>query len=407
MIMDSVREYKTKVNSKDVILAVCVFVMIYMCGSYNLVLMSGTLIIGVCLICGLVVVLIGKNRMVSRHLLLGTMVLCCNVLITSIITGDSLKDIIIMLAAIVIAMLFVIGIDFKKYCRMYTDIMLVISIFSLVVYVLAIIWPSMIRMFPNAYYRPGHETYNLGLTFVNLQEKLIRNMGIFWEPGAFQTYLVYAILIELLAIKPSRNYAVVIFGICLVTTWSTTAILISLILVLIYIIYKNMNLKLKSVKIVTMLVVFAITAVSLYSVLPYNIQYAALGKIVVYLKSDKSSITSASVRFDSMIYPLKAYLKSPIVGVGYAGLNNSILEAGHTMTTSTPINWFASYGLLFGSICCVGIYRLSKKFYNKSLVVVSLIFIAIMMSIFTEQYLRNISILIFILYGLSQPVKQN
>lgn len=396
------KQRANKFSVRNAVLIISVFLMIYMSSSYNITVISGTITMAVCLCCGLFVILAGGKNKISQQLLLSVILLCCCVLITSLIAGDSMKDAIIMISAILISMLFVFGLDYKKYCEIYTNVILIIAVYSLVAYILSIIAPSIIRLFPDAYYRPGLETYNLGLTFVNLRTNLIRNMGIFWEPGAYQAYLVFAILIELFSLKTTRRYALIAYALALITTWSTTGIINGLILLLIFIIYKNKNSKMKSAKIITTITILAIIIVSIYSILPYNIQYAAIGKITVYLASSNTNISSASVRLDSIIYPLRAYLSSPIIGVGYSSLGNSILAADHTMTTATPINWFAAYGIVFGLLCCIAVFRFARKLNNSPLLLILIIF-TILLSISTEQYLRNISIIVFLLYGLSEP----
>lgn len=396
-------KHKIRFSAKDLLLMGAVFLVIYMSSSYNITIIKGTISLVVSAICGLIVVLFGDKNKVNLKLLINITLIFSTILLTHIFTNDAIKDTAIMIITVFIAMLFVIGLDYKKYCEIYVTVMLLIAIYSLIVYVLGNFTPSLIRIFPKAYYRPTLETYNLGLTFINLRSKLIRNMGIFWEPGAYQTYLIFAILIERFSLCQKRNWVVVIFMLTLITTWSTAGIINLLILILIFIIHKNQNVNLKFFKTMITATVVFIIIIGLYSIASHDIQYAAVGKITVYLSSDKSRVTSASVRFSSFTYLLRAYLKSPIVGLGHSGLKNSILGAGHTMTTNTPINWFATYGTMFGFLHTMSVFKLAKKMNNNSKILLILIMISMILAISTEQYLRNISIIIFLLYGLAEP----
>ena len=390
-----------KFNFKELVLVLTIFTMLYMSSSYNIAIISGTLTLGISFICSVLVILVCKKDVINMRLLLIVILLNITVFVTTILTGDAIRDAIIMCSSILIAMIFVTQIKFEKYCIIFTNIIMIIAVYSLVAYVISITFPSIIRLFPSAYYRPTEEVYNLGLTFVNLRHDLIRNMGIFWEAGAYQTYLVFAILLELFVNK-TRRFVLVLLAFALLTTWSTTGFINGLIILLIYIIYKNRDSRMKYGKSILAVTILAITIVSIYSVLPKDVQYASIGKISYYLDSDKTQVTSASVRFSATIEPLKAYLKSPILGVGYSGLRESVLDEGHTMITNTFVNWFAAYGIIFGLIFCIGLYNFSKKLeQNASPLLLALIITTIIFSIATQQYLRNISILIFLLYGLS------
>src|SRR5690606_28556844 len=183
-----------KLNIKDLVLLISVFTMIYVSSSYNSVNMSGTLILLICGVCGILVVFVSKKDYINMKLLLIVILLSTTVLFTSLFTGDTMKDSFIMVSVLLISMTYVMGIDFKKYCEVYTIIILLIAVYSLYDYMISISIPSIIRLLAGMYYRTVLEIYNLGLSFVNLKSDLIRNMGIFSEPGAFHTYLVFAII---------------------------------------------------------------------------------------------------------------------------------------------------------------------------------------------------------------------
>jgi len=398
-------ESNQKSNYKELVLMISIFSMIYASSSYNVAIMSGTLTLLICGLSSVLVIMVSKKGGISTRLFFSVILLCIPVLITTLFTDDTFKDSVIMLLSIFISMVFVLEVDFKKYCEIYSKTILIIAVYSLVAYFLSIVAPSIIRIFPPAYFRPSFEVYNLGFSFVHLNYNgLPRNMGIFWEPGAYQTYLVFAIIIELLIFPRIRKINLVIFGLTLLTTWSTTGIINGLILLLIYILLINKYSRIKFVKSAVTICLMGIIIFSIYWLLPNNIQYASIGKILTYLQSDnQSNITSASVRFSATFEPLKAYLESPIYGVGYSGLGESVLSAGHTMITNTVVNWFAAYGTCFGLLCLYGVYNFSKKLNNNiSPLVLVLIIVTILLSITTEQYLRNVSIIIFLLYGLSE-----
>lgn len=385
---------------KEYSITIMVFIMIYVNSSYNVAIFDGVYIIGISLVAALFILFSQKRIIVNRNLILVLLIMIVSIFVTSIITKDTMKDAAIMISAIFVSAIFIFSIEFKQYCKIYNKLMFSIASFSLVVYVIAMFYPDLIRLFPSTYFRQNFEVYNLGLTFINLKSNLIRNMGIFWEPGAYQTYLVFALLIEIFNDQKTNRFAFSVFMISLITTWSTTGLINCLLIILIYIIHRNSEHKFKYFRITVGLFFLSIFFIIVYSVLPYELQYAAVGKITNYLSSQSNNQISAHVRFTSTLFPLRAFMRSPVVGVGYVGLTESVLPAGHTMITNTPVNWFASYGVLFGTLSFLGISKFAKKLVNNfGFNTYLLVLIAIILSITTEQYLRNVSMLIFVMYG--------
>lgn len=397
--MDDNAEINTKNNFRDIAIILSIFMILYVNNSYNIAIIEGTITLGVSLVSSILLLVVRLKSRINLKVLLIILILCINVLITGILTGDSIKDSIIMISVVVISFIFITTVSIDEYFNKYNKLIYVLSVYSLGIYALAVFFPNIIRVFPSAYYRPTQEVYNLGLAFVNLRGSLIRNMGIFWEPGVFQTYLVFALLGEIFILKDSNKIRIWVFLITIITTWSTTGLINAVILLVIYVIYKNIHKRNKYIKIFMALAVLISFLATIYTFLPHEIQHAFFGKIISFINSDRSDVTSAYVRFTSFTYPLKAFLSSPITGVGYKGLVNSVLPAGHGMVTNTLVNWFTAYGILFGTIALSGIYGLSRRMVDKSKLLRLLIIFVLLLSVISQQYLRNTSIFIFILYG--------
>lgn len=393
-------EYKIeKKTKKGLIILSLLFLILYYNSSYNIQTISGTMSLWVSGCAAVVFMILGKEIRFRSGTFLIIGILCVNVITTSLFTGDSLKDLSIILLVIIISYLITISMNFLSFIKYYNKVLFFLSVYSLLTYIVAIILPQMIRLFPAAYFRPNQEVYNLVFSFVNLRPSLIRNMSIFWEPGAFQTYLVIAILGEMF-ICGNRKRILIVYFLALITTWSTIGLINAFLLLIIYIAYKNKKKQLKYFKLIITIIVLMLAFLLVYSISPYEIQYALFGKISVFLNSDQSAVTSAYVRLTSTTYPLKAFLNSPIIGVGYNGLRDSILPAGHTMVTNTPVNWFAAYGIFFGIICSLGIWGLAGSLVKKDIIVKLLVFVVLLLAIISEQYLRNISFFVFIIYGI-------
>ncbi|HOV68871.1 MAG TPA: hypothetical protein PLZ84_00940, partial [Clostridia bacterium] len=345
---------KNDIDKKNNILVLIgVFIIIFLSSGFPSSAIQGKIRISIMLLVGIVFFFFEGKRRFDMRLLVICLILSCCVLITSFLwAGDSVKDTLIMLSTIAISMLVVSSVNFRKYCEAYIKIMLLISAYSVIVYALSLIVPWFIKLFPAVKNNIGDEAYNLGLTYVRFGS-LLRNMGIFWEPGAYQTYLVFAILIELFLIGNKSKLSLIIFFITLFTTLSTAGIQIGVLLLFVCIIEANKNSEHRTIKNIIAFSALIILIPCVYYILPPNIQFAVWGKLFY-------DNVSTSVRYDSVILPLKAYFASPFIGVGLSGLKQSVQIAGHMMTTNTPVNWFAAYGLIFGLIFSWSLLRLSR-----------------------------------------------
>jgi len=374
---------------------------LYFSSSYTIAAISGTISLGISLLFAFIIVIISVKNNFSLRLIITALIMCLIISTVSIISGDNLKETLIMLSVVITAVLVVASIEFKVFCELYSKIMFFISSYSLIVYIISITIPSFIRLFPPTYYRVGRESYDLGFTIVNLSLDPMRNMGIFWEPGVFQTFLVLAITINIFIGKEKQKLRLFIYSLALLTTFSTTGFISGFMLIIIYTIKNNMKFNAGLLRVFVSILSIIVGLLISYSFLPTVIQHAVLGKFTVYLNSGQSEITSTSVRMDGIIYPSKAFLNSFFLGVGYDGLYDSIRLKGHSMATNTPINWFAAYGLFYGVICLYGVISFAKRL-NSNILVYFLITLTILISISSEQYLRNSSIIIFILYGIKE-----
>jgi len=105
-----------KFNFKELVLVLTIFTMLYMSSSYNIAIISGTLTLGISFICSVLVILVCKKDVINMRLLLIVILLNITVFVTTILTGDAIRDAIIMCSSILIAMIFVTQIKFEKYC---------------------------------------------------------------------------------------------------------------------------------------------------------------------------------------------------------------------------------------------------------------------------------------------------
>ena len=129
-----------------------------------------------------------------------------------------------------------------------------------------------------------------------------------------------------------------------------------------------------------------------------QLYYTVFGKLEDY-GTNQAENSSTGVRMNSIIDVFKEFAENPVFGVGNTKMKKLFMDMyGHSMVTCTYANWFAYFGMLFGSLMIYGLFMFTRVFTNKIPVRIVL-FLAFMASITSEDYVMNPSILILIFYG--------
>ena len=151
--------------------------------------------------------------------------------------------------------------------------------------------------------------------------------------------------------------------------------------------------------------IFALILVGFAAMLPFSDLFfntsmnSTFGKIISYVNSGGTLEGSTSIRVNSVAKGIEAFLESPIIGLGYNGLRQYTYQYTRGMNTCTYINWFATYGLVFGLLMFVGSKKFSSKIVNDrkylSFFTLSILFIIT----FTENYIHNAIVFLMVFYG--------
>ena len=385
-------------NSRSILEYSVLFIIIWASSSYFVLGLDAIVRIMMCLGSAALLFITGK-KVFGKELLIYSLVLITIVLVSSLFTGDQLFRLIYAVLAVIVAMLFVSSMSIDRFSKVFTNLMCFLSVFSLITFLIMNIAPQIIRMFPVLSFSHNYPCHNFIFSYVQYYTP-VRNAGIFWEPGAYQTYLCFAVLFELFLTKKPRNIVVLVFIVTLVTTKSSVGLICVILLLILWNIKDYDGHFNKQFKVTFVLLGGIVFIFLLYNFLPSDWRFTIFGKIENMFKDTSGgTVTSSSVRMDSIIYPMKSFFSSPLIGVGFDGLAKWSETVGHSMNTCTPVNWFAIYGVFYGAIMFKGIFNLVRKMH-KFLLPGILIFSVIILSMISEQYVNNPSILIFILYGL-------
>ena len=175
-----------------------------------------------------------------------------------------------------------------------------------------------------------------------------RNCGYAWEPGAFAVYICLAIFINLFFFDSDKNGKLRfwVLVVALLSTQSTTGYLIFMVLILYYILNKNL-------KIVLLLLPIAVILVIYLSSLPFMSK-----KVIELIDETKGidqlleesygrEISATPQRFTSFLIAFKDFQNNPILGVAGHKEETWTYKIGSNISAISGIgNLLAQFGLV-------------------------------------------------------------
>ncbi|RAP74011.1 hypothetical protein [Paenibacillus montanisoli] len=318
-------------------------------------------------------------------------------LISAFIYQDGIYNHVIILAAVISGYLFTLSYSFNRFVKIYTNLMYFISIFSLVVFLIVSLYPSILYFAPIVGQRVGVNVHNLFFSVALPGAEFNRNYGFFWEPGAFEVYLNMALMFELFLTTKVRRKYIIIFIATIATTFSTTGYF-ALVPIIIAYILKDKNYLLKNLRIFKYIALLIIVVPLMFKLMPEDYSRLLFGKLNGVFTESGSTHFSTSVRINAVVYPFYEFIKSPFIGIGYEKYLSMAAEKLYTMPTCTPINWFTLFGVLWGIPC--NYYYLKNSFrYKCGTFSKILLAIAMLIIIFSEDFIRIAFIYVLVFYG--------
>lgn len=282
------------------------------------------------------------------------------------------------------------ALDLKKFARAFVHVMMFLAVWSLVLYLLA--------QFKLEEYLPivknigGLELHNGIFGFIAVHgDFLVRNWGVFWEPGAFQAYLCLALIFDLFLLKDNKPIVMTVLSLTIVTTLSTTGIIsLGMILLLYFISVKDRECLLnKKVLIVAAIVVIAALLLS------EKLQNMIFSKLDF---DDINESSSFGARYYSIIGNLKiAFKEGLFFGTGVENYNaiyvNTLSGMGYTKdmsNTNTILCDLVRFGWLVGIVEILMVIKFSKKLGQNKLQRIGIALI-----IFIILFMENFSYSLF------------
>lgn len=241
-------------------------------------------------------------------------------------------------------------IEKERFYEIFLNIILFFCIFSLILTVISNMYPAFILKFPVSEYRNFHNVFGLH-TFLGIYPSQInRNCGPFREPGVFEVYLNFALILVMFRHNSDKRILlkILLLAITIMSTQSSTGIIAMAAIFAGYLFYRpqTRNKAYKYLKMI-MLVGLMISVVAVLTI---------PGLLLIKLDSSSGAYSSYLTRYVGTITDLKLWLDAPIFGQGitnyesmYAGTANSITQV------------LAIYGLTFTFLESVLLWRFIKR----------------------------------------------
>ncbi len=257
-------------------------------------------------------------------------------------------------------------IDVKDVIDAFIKVMLILSIISLVVFVIGYLDTSKFEIFSTINNTSDMKFYNLivAVYFYSDPYGALRNYSIFREPGVFALFLILALILEMKKSKDLKPYRLMLLCTAIISTFSTAGIIV-LAIALVAFFLTNLKVKELNEKKLMLVAYFLI-------LLTFFVTFLDYGKFVRML-FDKLFNGSGSTgsRTDSFILNCMLIAKRPfsiIFGGGFKYVEeeftviSELYSGAGIHNTNTLFKMYAIHGLPYGAfIGFFSIIFLTKK----------------------------------------------
>lgn len=303
----------------------------------------------------------------------------------------------------------------SKFFVVYETILYKLCCLSLIIWGLYLLFPTPILELGNLIQFDKtftDESESCNIIFYNFLfgrendfEIITRNCGFAWEPGAFSSYIIFAIFCNILRtdFKIKDNKPLLIFFTSLITTQSTTGFGILVIILLFFIFYK------KKFGYLTILLPLILVIINLPFVTDKLLEeYNNIQNVNINL-FDSTSHHSLG-RMYSLVLDYEEFLRHPLLGLGGYEDGRWLYQQGYTISTISGIGTLLyKYGIINTILFIVVLLQtcklITKQFNRKTGYLLFPILIGIMISY--EIWLQPIIICFWMYSIFTKENKQN
>lgn len=321
---------------------------------------------------------------------------------SSVINGEPARNLLVTSIELLVSFLIaesIMNSDGAHVIDISRKILILISIESIALYLICLLRIDALSILPLFHNSGEMPAYFAGLSFAYAPREyyVARNLGLFWEPGAFSTYLLLALGCEMFVFSEHKKAVLVLVSIAIFTTLSTTGIICGLGL---WIVFALTNEKKKQGILLTILLAIVISVFVIASDrLPEYIRFSIFTKVRAIITGRSQDYQTVNTRMESIILGLRLFFRNPVTGIG-RGLDQLKEAMGNGTASCTPVNWFAQYGVFVGLLSLVGLVRAIRQHTRTTTQMISLLVIALL-SVSSEAFNYSPTIYFIVFYGLS------
>ncbi|WP_047150837.1 hypothetical protein [Aneurinibacillus tyrosinisolvens] len=275
---------------------------------------------------------------------------------------------------IIIAFGIVTVYKFEDFIKVYLKVMVLVSVFSLIGYFM-INSGNMLIDFPIVE-NVNSVLYGVGYLFFYIPWTPERNCGIFWEPGLFATFLIVAMIFELIYNKNKPSILrLILFIICIATTNSSAGYGLLLFVFCLIVINKASSIRNKYLRTALLLPTLFLSIIAITN---YSIIFEILGltdnpivaKIIGEQLKEQSRVLAINHNFSM-------FLTNPIFGVGITEAFRNVKYVADTSTSTFLLSVFGIFGIQYTFYWIVGIIKSKNNNWlvNTMVVIVFLLII--------------------------------
>lgn len=294
-------------------------------------------------------------------------------------------------------------IGLEEFAQHFTRIIYILALCSLIGYAVLYINPALLTIFPRVKNIASAFFYNAGVFISPLRSgELLRNYGIFREPGVYQMFLIMALLFQMYIIRTNSLLRYIVYIAAIITTMSTTGY-IALGVVMFLFIFNQKDLATSKRIILILLVLICVVLLTHYTNIFSLSLDDARSSVFVKLKNENSA--SRVARFASITENLRMALEKPFLGVGLTALGDKFptyakLHYGirTVHNTNTVLIQFAAHGLLYGFLWCIAYWKFARTINKKYCLIV---FITIIILYIGENLTFSGFASLFLMYGIT------
>lgn len=333
---------------------------------------------------------------------------CCvgMVLLTALVNFDFRAGYIYQIIIIIFAFFITRAVSIEKFILSFCKLIFYLSIFSIILFVVANLFGSLLDIFPAVENSAGVQVTNLYLGSLVRRASDIRNAGIFREPGVFVVYILICVMVELYYKNKINYYVIVVLIIALLTSYSTTGYFTAGLVFTGYFIFDKKS-NVSKIPILILLIFIVLILV----LDPY-----VLERVFSKFSEDSVSYGSTIARIASVFVNYDIFLKYPLFGSGYTNFEElfeyfsfirySIPLTASGQSTNTFMGILAMHGIFLFSILIYSVYRLSQFMSaNKPL---QFITFAVLLFLFSGEEMRmSLMFNVWVMYGITseKPIK--